>query len=83
MVPLRYGEYAEICIEPIEGDEFKEMYKKGSFKNVDYVASQFTAYMVKYKYRLRNGRMRTKPIYLSKELNELLTKYTNEGKEYY
>ena len=64
-------------------DEFKEMYKKGSFKNVDYVASQFTAYMVKYKYRLRDGRMKTKPIYLSKELNELLTKYTNEGKEYY
>ena len=83
VVPLRYGEYAEICIEPIEGDEFKEMYKKGSFKNVDYVASQFTAYMVKYKYRLRDGRMKTKPIYLSKELNELLTKYTNEGKEYY
>jgi hypothetical protein len=83
VVPLRYGEYAEICIEPIEGDEFKEMYKKGSFKNVDYVTSQFTAYMVKYKYRLRNGRMRTKSIYLSKELNELLTKYTNEGKEYY
>lgn len=83
VVPLRYGEYAEICIEPIEGDEFKEMYKKGSFKNIDYVASQFTAYMVKYKYRLRDGRMKTKPIYLTKELNELLTKYTNEGKEYY
>ena len=39
--------------------------------------------MVKYKYRLRNGRIKTKSIYLSKELNELLTKYTNEGKEYY
>ena len=83
VVPLRYGEYAEICIEAIEGESFKEMYRKGSFKDVDYVMSQFTGYRMKYKYRLKDGTMKTKDIYLSKELNELLTKYINEGKEYY
>jgi hypothetical protein len=83
VVPLRYGEYAEICIEAIEGENFKEMYRKGSFKDVDYVMSQFTGYRMKYKYRLKDGTMKTKDIHLSKELNELLTKYTNEGKEYY
>lgn len=83
VVPLRYGEYAEIYIERIEEYEFKEMYKKGSFKNIDYVMTNMGAYQMRYKYRLKDGTMKSKPIYLSKELNELLTKYVNEGKEYY
>jgi hypothetical protein len=83
VVPLRYGEYAEICIERIDGDEFKDMYRKGSFRNIDYITTNMGAYRMRYKYRLKNGTMVSKPIYLSKELNELLIKYINEGKEYY
>lgn len=83
VLPLNYGEYAEICIEPIEGEKFKEMYKKGSFRKVDYVLSQFTANRFKYKYRTKNNGMKEKHIYINKALDELLLKYTNEGKQYY
>jgi hypothetical protein len=83
VVPLRYGEYAEICIERIDGDKFKEMYRNGSFRDIDYIITNMGAYRMQYKYRLKNGTIVSKPIYLSKELNELLTKYINEGKEYY
>ena len=83
VVPLRYGEYAEIYIERIESDIFKKMYNNGSFKNVDFIITNMGAYQMRYKYRLKDGSMRSKPIYLSKELNELLIKYINEGKEYY
>lgn len=83
VVPLRYGEYAEIYIERIEGDKFKEMYKNGSFRKIDFVMTDMGAYQMMYKYRLKDGTMKSKPIYLSKELNELLIKYINEGKEYY
>lgn len=83
VLPLNYGEYAEICIEPIEGEEFKEMYKKGSFRKVDYVLSQFTANRFRYKYRTKTNGMKEKSIYINKTLEELLLKYTHEGKQYY
>lgn len=80
--PIGFGEYAEICLQVVDEDEFKKIYKNGGFKNIDFVKSQFKTYTFVFKYKV-NGKIKTKPIFLSKELNAILTKYINEGKEYY
>lgn len=82
VLPLRWGEHAEISMDTIEGEEFKKMYKKGSFNDVDFVLSGFTAHRLKYTYK-KGKQTRWKHIYINKALSKLLTKHTNEGKVYY
>lgn len=82
VLPLKWGEYAEISMDTIEGEEFKKMYKKGSFNDVDFVLSDFTAHRLKYTYK-KGKNTRWKHIYISNNLLKLLTKHTNEGKLYY
>lgn len=81
VLPLISGNYAEIYMKSITGDDFKSYYKKGAFSNIDYVKSQFAGYRLSFLYKNSKG-YRQKPIYLSKRLGKLLEQYTNEGKQY-
>ncbi|MBQ0113246.1 MAG: hypothetical protein KBT03_08975 [Bacteroidales bacterium] len=36
----------EIYLQKIEGEEFKKMYKRGFFENIDYVKTNFSAYVI-------------------------------------
>lgn len=83
VMPLRFGNYGEICMKQISGDKFKEVYKAGKFRNLDYVLSQFTGNQLVYKCTKRTGTITEKPIYVNQTLNKLITKYTYEGKQYY
>ncbi len=44
VLPLYFGRYAEMSMFQYEGDLFKYMYKRGSFKDVDFIKSDFSAY---------------------------------------
>lgn len=81
VLPLYSGNYAEIYAETLDEELFKTLYKKGSCQNIDYVQSQFSVNRLMFLYKTSKG-MRKRPIHLLKELNKLLTKYTNEGKRY-
>ena len=67
----------------IEGELFKEMYRKGSFKGVDFVLSEGMVFHLTYKRKYKNGNMKSKPIYLNKVLQDILNKKINEGKKYF
>lgn len=82
VAPLTFGEHAEIAISPIEGEEFIKMYKKGSFRHIDYVLSEFTANRFYYTYKTKKG-FKKKTLYLNKELDGLLIEKTHQGKKYY
>lgn len=82
VLPLRWGEYAEISMDTIEGDDFIKMYKKGSFEDIDFVLSNFTGHRLKYTYK-KGKNTRWKHIYISYNLRDILSKHTNEGKVYY
>lgn len=83
VLPLRFGKFGEFSMKKISGEEFKKAYEKGAFNKIDFVKSQFSANRVYYRYKTKGGRLREKAIYVDKELDDLITKYTYEGKEYY
>ena len=83
VLPTRIGNYGEICAESITGEDFIEMYKKGSFKNIDFVKSNFTANQLFFKYRRRDNTYGKKPIYLHGYLKDKLDELTEQGKQYY
>lgn len=83
VLPLKYHDYGEICMERYEDEEFKRLYKKGKFRDVDYVLSQFAGHSLVFRYRTQSTVSKKKPIYVNKELKQIITDYTNQGKVYY
>ena len=83
VLPLDFGNYAEICIKQLTGDEFKEAYRIGRFNKVDYVLSEFTGNYMCFRYRYKNRAMKEKQIYLSGYLFKRLLEYTHKARKYY
>lgn len=82
VLPLSMGRYAEITTEEVSGEKFKELYKAGSFRNVDFVRSEFTAYGLLLRLETSRG-VKKIPIQLDKDLRNLLDTHTNNGKKYF
>lgn len=55
VLPLRWGNYAELHLKEIPEERFKELYNAGCFQEIDYVLSNFTAKVPVLTYRKRNG----------------------------
>lgn len=47
-LPTTGGYKASIFLNPIEGEDFKQIYKKGGFNWVDWFLTNFTAYELKF-----------------------------------
>ena len=75
----------EIHFEPIKGDEFIELRKKGKFSRIDFLETLFTGYQL---YLFLSGKrdnflsMRKYPIYISKFYKNKLEDLVNKGKTY-
>ena len=83
VLPLKFGDYGELSIEHVSDGEFIQAYKKGAFRGVDFIKSQFTGNTIMYRYSTKRMKNRRKPVYVGGELGEKLLKYTNEGRQYY
>lgn len=83
VLPLGFGEYAEISVTQITDEDFIKSYKIGTFKDVDFVKSQFTGNRLVFTYRAKNGNAKRRFLSITGELKKLLVKYTNEGKIYF
>lgn len=83
VLPLRFGNYAEISMKQYSDINFKKLYNKGKFNDIDFVLSQFTGNQLVFKYIKYNKELKEKSIYVNKELKKLIQKFTNEGKQYY
>ena len=68
-LPLRGGRTAETHMRKISGDTFMKLRKAGKWKNVDFLKSNFTGYML-CLYMFRNGLRKRKNIYVNKELRD-------------
>lgn len=83
VLPLRYGNYAEICMKQYSQDEFKDLYTKGKFNDIDFVLSQFTGNQLVFNYKTRLSSLKEKPIYVNKYLKKRILENTNSAKQYY
>lgn len=69
---------AYIKMDAITGDEFVAARQNGAFQDVDYLASNFTAYNINLNYRTRYGSWK-KRIYVSSKYKDRITELTNQG----
>lgn len=83
MLPLKPGVSAFIHVKAIEGEKFKESYRKGKFNGIDFVQSGFTGYQLSYTYTVRNGNRKERPIYINNKLKDKFYENINNGKVYY
>ena len=75
----------ELHMEAITGSEFERVKSKGKFKDVDFLESLFTGFqMYMYIHGKRDNFLHRRkfPVYINKEIRDIITKHTNEGKVY-
>lgn len=63
---------------PITGDEFKKAYQNGAFSDIDFLASNFTGYILQFRRATRYGKW-TKKIYVTSKFKDRITELTNQG----
>lgn len=80
-LPLYRGKKCKMHMKRYSGKRFIAMRKKGKWRDVDYLKSQFSGYMP-VMYINSNGTPREKNIYLNRKLLDKITENTNKGKQY-
>jgi len=68
----------------VDGEEFKKLRQKRKFTDVDFLSSNFSGNEIVFEMFYKDGRpFRRKNVYVDKTRKDKITKYTNEGKQYY
>ena len=75
------GKHADMRVIRIEGEDFKKARQRGAFKDIDYLATNFSSYQVALTIHTNHGD-RTWPVYVAKDLKKVLTDNVNNGKQY-
>ena len=58
------------------------MYQKGSFQGIDFLASNFKGYQIRFQYDSNTG-IREKTIYINDKIKKIFYDNINQGKVYY
>jgi hypothetical protein len=67
----------------IRDENFIKARQNGAFKDIDFLSSNFKGYKLQYRYKLKSGIWKNKPIHVHKKLKDIITDNTNNGKIYY
>ena len=79
---LAEGKTAEIYIKEFSDEEFLKRRKRGLWKEIDYLSTNFSGYQPMFKYQ-KAGYTVEKPIHLDKKRKLKIAKNVNNGKSYY
>ena len=79
-LPTGFESYIEMGV--ISGENFIKARQNGAFPEVDFLASNFTAYRLQYRYKLKSGIWMTKHIYVHRKLKDIITENTNNRVRY-
>lgn len=64
------------------GQEFKNAYKNGKWRDVDFLTSNFSGYQLSLSVKSKKRPEKEKSIYLGYKHKDRITELTNEGKRY-
>lgn len=73
---------AFIQMKRTSGDDFKQAFKNGKWRDVDFISSDFNGYQMELVMQSKKRPQREKLIYLSKTHKDRITDNTNQGKQY-
>lgn len=73
---------AYLYMNKTSGNDFKKAFKRGKWKDVDFLTSNFTGYQLGLLVKSKKRPEKIKTIYLGYKHKDRITKLTNEGKRY-
>lgn len=73
---------AYLYMNKVQGNKFKKAFKRGKWRDVDFITSNFTGYQLGFEMQSTKGLPRFKNVYLGKEYKQRITDNTNAGKQY-
>lgn len=83
-LPLTGKSYAEFYVKSFMDEDFKNLYRKGKWNEIEFLNLNFTGYQIYFKYKTKNRVEKEKPVYIShKNARDIFYKNINEGKTYY
>lgn len=71
-----------IYVKRFTGDDFKALFRGGKWRDVDFIASNFSAHQLCFKMESSKRTEREKLIYTDNTRKNRLTELTNQGKQY-
>lgn len=82
LLPTLGSSEAYLYMNKISGNDFKKAFKRGKWKDVDFLTSNFTGYQLSLKVKSSKRPEKDKSIYLGYKHKDRITELTNEGKRY-
>jgi hypothetical protein len=82
LLPTLGSSEAYLYMNKTSGNDFKKAFKRGKWKDVDFLTSNFTGYQLSLKVKSSKRPEKDKSIYLGYKHKDRITELTNEGKRY-
>ena len=82
LFPNLGGSEAYLYMGKTSGDDFKKAFRKGKWRDVDFITSNFTGYQLSFAIKSNKRPVKDKPIYVGYKHKQRITELTNEGKRY-
>lgn len=82
VLPTRGIRKSYISVRCIEGEAFRNMYRKGCFSGIDFLNSNFKGYRLMLDLNSTSGN-RQKDLYIDSKMKKMFYDKINEGKVYY
>ena len=82
LLPNAGSNEAYLYMNKLQGADFKNAFKKGKWRDVDFLTSNFTGYQLSLLVKSKKRPTKEKPIYLGYKHKDRITELTNEGKRY-
>ena len=82
LLPTLGSSEAYLYMNKTSGNDFKKAFKRGKWRDVDFLTSNFTGYQLSLKVKSSKRPEKDKSIYLGYKHKDRITELTNEGKRY-
>lgn len=82
LLPTLGTNEAYLYMKKTSGNDFKNAVKRGKWRDVDFLSSNFTGYQLALSVKSKKRPEKEKPIYLGYKHKDRITELTNEGKRY-
>ena len=82
LLPTLGSNESYLYMKKTSGQDFKNAVKKGKWRDVDFLTSNFAGYQLALTVKSKKRPEKEKPIYLGYKHKDRITELTNEGKRY-
>lgn len=82
MLPTLGTKESYLYMKKTQGDQFKKAFKRGKWRDVDFLTSNFTGHQLSLKITNKRHLDKEKTIYLGYKHKDRITELTNDGKRY-